>query len=159
MDSGVDELAEEVTGRRRLAQILRLKSLEYRLQRRWIASLHRVDRADERVDSWGHDQKIAQPVRAAVPVGVGFSARDEQARSCVGFEYLVSGAYLQDPLDHVPGLVVGVVNMERRNRERWSAHAAVIFPLGDDKTAFGGSSEVDERRRLGCWCSHSDFQC
>ena len=80
----------------------------------------------------GHHQQVAGRISAWVPVGVrGASWHDHRAAGG-HLDVTVARPHDERSFDDVPGLVVGVVNVQRRDEARRVVLAAGIGPLGED---------------------------
>ena len=108
-----------------------------------IALAERVQRVDQPFDSWRHDEHVAGGRGRGVPVCVRGAARDEHGAAGWDLDIVVTDAHRERTLDHVPRLVVLVVDMERRDVQRRIAASVRIPPLDHDER-----SPIDERTSL-----------
>ena len=77
------------------------------------ALLQGVDSLDQAENVGSHYQKVAEAAGACVPVGVRRPARDENGRTCAGFDFVFTGLHAENPFQDVPSFVIIVVKVTR----------------------------------------------
>src|SRR5689334_24649605 len=65
----------------------------------------------------------------SVPVGVGRAARDGDRRTRRGLDLLAAAHEPEQPLEHVPRLVVLVVHVDRKSTRLNSSHSSISYAV------------------------------
>ena len=94
------------------------------------ALLQGMDSLDQAEDVGSHNEEVAKASGTGIPVGVERSTRNEHARFGSSFDVLVANLHAQSAFEHVPGLVVVMVDVTGGRlvaedlRDRW--HPATL---------------------------------
>src|SRR5438105_7657356 len=92
-----------------------------------------VERLQQRGEVGGHQQQVAAAAGTRVPIGVGHAGRREHQLARAGLELPAVEAEPQPSFEDVPGLVVAVMAVQRRDVARRRGFAAFVLPLRDGK--------------------------
>ena len=93
------------------------------------------------------DDQVPARLGRGVPERVRRAVRDDHGVAGARDELLVADAEAERALDDVPGLVVAVVDVERRERLRLGGITTRVDPLDEDELGAGrGERHVGERR-------------
>src|SRR6185312_1775125 len=113
-----------------------------------VARAGRVQLAYQAVDPRRHHEHVAHRLRPGVPERVRRAPRDEYRRAGAGLHDVVADPEAERALDHVPGLVVGVVDMKPGDRPLGARDAALVSPLDHHEVAVGEPERATGER--GC---------
>src|SRR5436305_3664255 len=102
-----------------------------------VARAGGVQLAHQPLNPRRHHEHIAGGLRPGVPEGVRRAPGDEHRGAGAGLDELAGDTESQRALDHVPGLVVGVVDMEPGDRPVGPGDPARVSPLDDHEVAVG----------------------
>src|SRR5437016_12088722 len=102
-----------------------------------VARAGGVQLAHQPLDPRSHHEHIAGRLRPRVPECVRRAPRDEHGGTGTGLDDLVAHAEAERALEHVPGLVVGVVDVEPGDRPVGAGDAARVAPLDHHEVAVG----------------------
>ncbi len=104
-----------------------------------------VEGRDKVPDARGHDQQVARRPRGWVPVGVRRSSRRQSGAAGAHLVLALTEPESQPALQHVPRLVVLMVDVERRDVAGRVVTAAGVPPLHQHQT---GRADLGPGQRL-----------
>ena len=101
-----------------------------------------VDALDQAKDVGSHDEEVARGAGTGIPVGVGRSTGNQHGGSGSGFHVLIANLHTQGAFQHVPGFVIGVVDVPGSDKARRARRTASVAPLGNHKRIIGRTQGV-----------------
>src|SRR5258708_25392764 len=102
---------------------------------RWLGSgvafTSGVKFIDQLPDIRRHNEEIARSSRAGIPVRMRDATRREHGCPSRSLDLLVAEAECQHPLKDIPRLIIGVMDMRRGDKARWTHRGTTIGPFSN----------------------------
>jgi hypothetical protein len=110
-----------------------------------------VDALDQAKDVGGHNEEVARRIGTGIPVGVGRSTRNQDGGAGSGFHVLIANLHTQGAFQHVPGFIVGAMEVPRSDEPRRARRATGVSPFGDHERIVGRTQGASGKG----WCDCS----
>ena len=88
---------------------------------------------DQTPDSGRHNKEVAGSSRLRIPIGMRYTTRGKHCCPGGSLDFLVAESKSQGSFKDIPGFIITLMDMERRNKAWRACRGTGIGPLGDHK--------------------------
>lgn len=99
------------------------------------AIAHLVDILNQSINVRCHYQQIPDRSRIGIPVRVRRVAWNHNRGAGRALDFVVSDTHDEPAFEHIPRLVIAVMQVQWSDQARWPLRRTSITPLGDDEIA------------------------